>query len=208
MDFWQNMETGLRSMHWAEGAAVLSGIIYVILAAREQIACWFFGIMNGVFSVYLFWISELLAESVLYMYYILAGFYGWHIWLRPGKSKGADKRQVVEWHWTIHLPVVVAGLGLSWLLAWILREYTPAQMPILDAHTTVFSFLATYMVTRKVLSNWVYWIVIDAFSVWLYASRSLFLYAFLMAGYTLLAVWGFWQWKKQNSEVPINGWMK
>jgi len=186
-------------MHWAEAAAVGCGIAYIVLAAREHIACWFFGILNGLLSVYLFFQSGLLAESVLYLYYVAAGIYGWYAWAytrRPDQDPSRQLR-VGEWRWTVHLALIFGGVMLSLLVAWFLQTYTQAQMPLIDAHTTVFSFIATYMVTRKILSNWVYWIVIDAVSVWLYASRDLYLYALLMAGYTLLAVWGFWSWRRQ-----------
>jgi len=199
-DIWE----GLRTMHWAEAAAVACGIAYVILAAKEHIACWFFGILNGLLSVYLFYQSGLLAESVLYLYYVAAGIYGWYSWTytrRPGQSASRQLR-VGEWRLSVHLGLIVGGVVLSLLVAWFLQHYTAAQMPLIDAHTTVFSFVATYMVTRKILSNWIYWIVIDGVSVWLYASRDLYLYALLMAGYTVLAIWGYWSWKRQYITKP------
>ncbi len=193
-DIWE----GLRAMHWAELGAVLCGIAYIILAAREHIACWFFGILNGGLSVYLFYQSGLLAESVLYLYYVLAGIYGWYAWAYTRRPDQDPSLQLLvgEWRWTIHLVLIASGVILSLLVAWFLQAYTQAQMPLIDAHTTVFSFIATYLVTRKILSNWIYWIVIDGVSVWLYASRDLYLYALLMAGYTLLAFWGYWSWRR------------
>lgn len=193
-DIWE----GLRAMHWAELGAVLCGIAYIILAAREHIACWFFGILNGGLSVYLFYQSGLLAESVLYLYYVLAGIYGWYAWAYTRRPDQDPSHQLLvgEWRWTIHLVLIASGVILSLLVAWFLQAYTQAQMPLIDAHTTVFSFIATYLVTRKILSNWIYWIVIDGVSVWLYASRDLYLYALLMAGYTLLAFWGYWSWRR------------
>ena len=203
MEYLQNIQEGLRNMHWAEIAAVVSGVIYIVLAAQERITCWIFGIINGTFSVYLFWQSGLLAESVLYIYYILAGFYGWYTWIFGKGGKERHDRKVIEWSSGLHLIVILIGLVLSWVLAWLLGAYTDAQMALVDAHTTIFSFIATYMVTRKVISNWLYWVVIDAVSIWLYGSRALYLYALLMIGYTVLAVWGYRQWRKQNQDVLI-----
>ncbi|NRB61604.1 MAG: nicotinamide mononucleotide transporter [Saprospiraceae bacterium] len=203
MEYLQNIQDGLRNMHWAEIAAVFSGIIYVVLAAQERIACWIFGIINGIFSVYLFWQSGLLAESFLYIYYILAGFYGWYTWIFGKGGRERHDRTVMEWSIGLHLIVILTGFILSWGLAWFLRVYTDAQMALVDAHTTIFSFIATFMVTRKVMSNWLYWIVIDTVSIWLYSSRSLYLYALLMVGYTVLAIWGYRQWRKQNRDVLL-----
>jgi len=199
----EEISEGLRQMHWAEGAAVLCGVAYVILAAREHIGCWAFGILNGLLSIYLFYVSGLLAESVLYLYYVLAGIYGWYAWANDHRPADGDANElhVAEWTYLRHTLIIVLGIALSWGVAWVLRTYTSAQMPVIDAHTTVFSFIATWMVTRKILSNWLYWIVIDAVSVWLYASRDLYLYSFLMAGYTILAVWGYISWRRQAYKI-------
>lgn len=190
-------------MHWAEAAAVLCGIFYVILAAREHISCWAFGILNGLLSIYLFYISGLLAESVLYLYYVVAGIYGWYAWAhddRPADGD-ADTLHVAEWTHRRHVLIIALGIALSWGVAWFLQSYTNAQMPLIDAHTTVFSFIATWMVTRKILSNWLYWVVIDGVSVWLYASRDLYLYSLLMVAYTILAIWGYVSWRRQTYRI-------
>ncbi|MDX1666923.1 MAG: nicotinamide riboside transporter PnuC, partial [Saprospiraceae bacterium] len=163
-------------------------------AARENIWCWFFGLLNAVLSIYLFFLAKLYAESVLYFYYVLASVYGWYAWQYERRNQ--KPLHIITWPWHYHLLTILAGTMLSLLLAWVLWEYTDAQLPIIDAHTTIFSFIATFLVTRKVLENWIYWIVIDAVSVGLYWSRDLYLYALLMFAYTFIAIWGYGQWKK------------
>ncbi len=184
-------DTALQ-MHWAEVGAVMAGLIYVLLAAREQIWCWFFGIVGSALSIYLFVESKLYAEAFLYLYYVLAGFYGWYAWSHAREQGGAP--QVIRWAPAAH----ALSIGITWLLALLLavglKRYTDAQMPLLDAHTTLFSFLATYLATRKVLGNWLYWIAIDAASIYLYFNRALYLYALLMLLYTALAVYGYRTW--------------
>ncbi len=185
-------------MHWAEVGAVVLGVVYVVLAARENIWCWIFGILSSALSIYLFFLSKLYAESILYFYYVIAGIYGWYAW---HKRKGQNELKISTWKISHHLLAIVLGIALSLLLAWILKTYTDAQMPLVDAHTTIFSFIATYMVTRKKLENWLYWIVIDTVSVGLYASRGLYLYAFLMIIYTIIAISGYLSWRKRCQGV-------
>mgnify|MGYP006266152101 CR=1 FL=1 len=199
MDWTGQIWATLQNMHWAEMAAVGCGVAYVILAAREHILCWLFGIANGILSVYVFLRAGLLAEAGLYAFYILAGIYGWYTWLHgPERDQsGGDSLRVAEWGWLRHVAWILAGVALSLGLAYVLQSYTPAEMPLIDAHTTVFSFLATYMVTRKILSNWLYWIAIDGVSVWLYATRDLYLYSLLMLAYTGIAIWGYFSWRRQ-----------
>jgi nicotinamide mononucleotide transporter len=70
-------------------------------------------------------------------------------------------------------------------------------MPIVDSFTTVFSIIATYMITKKVLENWLYWIVIDAVSIYLYLSRDLHLTSFLFMLYAIIAIFGYFSWLKK-----------
>ena len=184
----------MQAMHWLEVGAVVTGIIYVMLATRENIWCWFFGIISSGLSIYLFFLSKLYAESILYFYYVLAGIYGWIVWQ---KRSTRTSLKISTWPIQYHLITIAIGVALSFALAAFLKNYTDAALPLIDSHTTIFSFIATFMVTRKVLENWLYWILIDIVSVGLYSSRQLYLYAFLMVIYTIIAVWGFKAWRKE-----------
>lgn len=188
------IEKTLHNMHPAELWAVVTGVVYILLAARENIWCWLFGIISSGLSIYVFFISKLYAESILYFYYILAGFYGWYKWSE--QTAMADHLPISRWKKRDHALAILAGVLLSLALAWVLQGYTDAQMPLVDAHTTIFSFIATYMTAKKVLENWIYWIVIDSVSIGLYWSRDLYLYSLLMLVYTIMAVYAFQNWRK------------
>lgn len=196
------MLEALQNMHWAEVAAVICGLIYIVLVTKENIWCWFWGGLNALLSIYLFIEIQLYAESILYAYYFLAAIYGWYAW--KFAKRVSDTNAIVEWSWQRHLALILIGFAAAYLLYLLLSNYTDAQMPLVDAHTTIFSFLATYLVTRKVLSNWLYWIVIDAISVWLYISRGIELYALLMLVYTVIAVLGYFNWKKRKESFTLN----
>ncbi|MEL6865909.1 MAG: nicotinamide riboside transporter PnuC [Bacteroidota bacterium] len=185
-------------MHWSEILAVLFNLIYLIFAMRENRWCWPFGIIASVLSIYLFFISKLYAESILYFYYVLAGIYGWYTWGNRYKEK---ELPISTWSFEQHARVLAIGFVLSALLAFILQQFTDAQMALVDAHTTIFSFIATYMVTQKILENWIYWIIIDMITIGLYISRELYLYALLMVLFTIMAVWGYRAWKVRYSSL-------
>ena len=82
----------------------------------------------------------------------------------------------------------------------LLATSTDAAWPFLDSFTTWASVFATFMVARKVLENWIYWIVIDALSILLYADRSLYVYAALFAAYVVIAVFGYLSWRRSLAE--------
>ncbi len=172
--------------------AVICGLVYVILAAKEKIWCWFWGILNAIFSVYLFYTYGLYAESILYIYYVFAGFYGWLSWRNHNKI---ETLKISTWKIIEHIFAIILGILLALVLAYLLKNYTSAKLPLIDSFTTIFSFIATFMVTRKVLENWIYWILIDLVTIGLYFNRALYLYALLMLGYTIIAIIGYYKWK-------------
>lgn len=192
-----------QALTWVEIVAVLTGIVYVVLAAQENIWCWIWGIISSVLSIHLFWTAQLYAESMLYIYYVIAGIYGWYAWSRQSaKTATVSVEQPVLkiqiWPWKRHLLLMVLGVGLSFLLAFTLQSFTNARLPLLDSFTTIFSFIATFLVTRKVLENWIYWIIIDLVTSGMYFSREINLYALLMIVYAIIAVIGFRKWQKKG----------
>ena len=190
---WQNIEKAIQVMSYWEVIAVFTGVIYVLLAAKENIWCWFFGIISSAIYIFLFIKAQLYAESFLYSYYVLAGFYGWYTW---GNPKTNVDLKITIWSIKQQLLTVFIGFLLSLLLFILLKNFTTAALPLIDAHTTIFSFIATYMVIQKKLYNWIYWILIDMVSIGLYANRELHLSSVLMFIYALVAIVGFLEWKK------------
>lgn len=178
-----------------EIAAVVLNLAYVVLAAKEHIACWIFGILGSLVSIWIFVDAKLYAESVLFSYYVIMGFYGWYAWSR-NKQKSNQKLQIAEGSIKLHATIFIGGYLATFGLFWLLKTFTDAEMPLLDSFTTVFSFIATWMVAKRLIENWIYWVAINALSVYLYFSRDLNVYAMLMVAYTILAAYGYWQWDK------------
>ena len=75
--------------------------------------------------------------------------------------------------------------------------YSTQALPYLDAFITAFSIIATWMTAKKVIQNWIFWVVIDALAIYLYASRSFYLISGLYGLYTILSISGYFQWKKK-----------
>lgn len=176
-----------------ESVAVFFGIIYVVLIAKNRISGWAFGIISSFVSIFLFiFYAKLYSEALLYSFYVIAGFYGWYNWSRQKEAK-----EVYCMSLKIHLIIIAIGIGLSLLLYWTMTYlFTGAEKPLVDAFTTIFSFIATYLATKKWIGNWIYWIIIDLISTWLYFSRELEIYALLMLVYSVIAVFGYMEWKK------------
>ena len=186
---------------YIEIVAILFNLAYVILAAQKSIWCWLMGIIGSALSIYLFYNAGLYAESILFSYYIIMGVYGWIQWTKEDSLK--EDLLIEEKKLSWHFKILVLGYLASAALFFVLKNYTDALMPLLDSFTTVFSFIATWMVARRLLENWIYWIAIDALTVYLYSSRGLNLYAGLSAIYTIMAIYGYLQWSKKNSAQKV-----
>ena len=172
--------------------AVLFGIAYVLLIAKNKISGWVFGGIGSLISVLLFIRSQLMAEAILYAYYVIAAVQGYVNW-----NKQEDTLEVYQRSITYHIFVVIVGTGLSFGLYFILQEIFPeSARPLIDSFTTIFSFIATYLTVKRYIENWIYWIIIDAVTVYLYISRDFYIYAGLMVAYTLMAIFGYLEWKR------------
>ncbi|MGX5914685.1 nicotinamide riboside transporter PnuC [Aliidiomarina sp. Khilg15.8] len=180
-----------------ELTAVALAIAYVVLAIRQSLWCWPAAILSAGIYTWLFADGRLYMESLLQVFYIIMAIYGLWQW-RQGKRNGNGPLPVSERPLRWHLPWIAGLLAASLLLGFVLSVYTTAEQAYLDTLTTVFSLFATYLVARKVLENWLYWIVIDAAYVVLFWSKGFHATALLFALYTIMAAIGFWRWRKDR----------
>ncbi len=188
--------------------AVVFSIVYLLLALKENSLCWYFALANAAIFTVIFWDVSLLMESALNVYYVVMAVYGWYRWRAVG-SKDENIQtgtQVHTWPLTYHLLAWATIFILSAISGYWLSRNTSAVLPYLDSLTTWGSILTTWMVTRKVLENWLYWIVIDSVSIFLYIDRGLYLTSLLFVGYVIIVVFGYFSWRKRmqlNKSVGI-----
>lgn len=109
----------------------------------------------------------------------------------------SDKIFVKTWPLKYHMINILVSLAIAFVLGYLFECYTTQANPYVDAFTTVYSLAATYMITQKILNNWLYWIVIDIALIYLYASQGLELTSVLYLVYSVLAIFGWMQWRKQ-----------
>lgn len=182
-----------NEFHWSilETLAVIFSVIYVILAAKENIWCWAAALISVGLYMYICYQAKLYAETGLQVFYFIMAIYGYFSW-----SKNDGALMISEWSTNKHFIIILSATLITFLLGFIFSIYTDAKMPIVDSFTTVFSVFATFMVVKKILSNWLYFIVIDVISIHLYCSRDLHLTSFLFLIYTLIAIFGFLKWNR------------
>jgi len=191
------------SMPLIEWLAVLFSALYVILAARNNIWCWPAAIASTVIYTAIFYDVYLWMDSFLQVYYLLMAVYGWSVWYFYHKNidiqmspQGMKVNKPMK---SLSLAFNFIAIGLlsitSLLVGWLMANYTPTHFPYIDSFTTIFALFATYLVTQKVVENWLYWIVIDLVSIYLYLEKSLAPTALLFGFYVIIAVYGYVKWR-------------
>ena len=209
VSFFNDILRSAFGMGWLQWAAFICSVTYVILAAKENIWCWAFGLV-GVILAFLVYVDpdvRLYSEAVLQIFYAVMSVYGWMAWQNNKENKEMILDESLEQHrkhglkiavWPIktHLIIIVAGTvaAILWGTVW---SHFGAALPYIDAFTSAFAVIATYMVTRKILENWIYWIVIDFVGIFVSIHRGLYLFAFLFFIYCVIAIFGFINWRKR-----------
>jgi nicotinamide mononucleotide transporter len=192
------MPDGLMAPLWAgllatsplEVLAVLSGLVYVVLAVPRSRWCWVAGGLSSLIYVWLSARARLPMQSLLQAWYVGVAVYGFLRWSREVTTR------VSLLSWRGHVAGIAASLLTAAAIARFLAGETQAASPYMDASTTVLSLFASWLTARAKLENWLYWIVVDAVLAWLYAAQGLVFTGFLFLVYGLVAVAGFIEWFK------------
>ena len=196
------VSAALAAMSWVEIAAVAFGLAYLVLAVRQNILCWAAGLISTLLSLVLFYGSRLYPETVLQVFYAGVSVYGWWHWRHGGRpGERASELPISLWPWRRHALAIGGTLAGALVLGTILSR-TNAAFPYLDSFTSVGAVITTYMVAKKILENWIYWLVIDGIGLYIYWQRSLFAYAALTVVYLVLVVIGFRRWRRDWRAQP------
>jgi len=206
--FFESILASIQEISPVEIAAVLTSIAYAWLASKNNIWCWLFGFLSPILTMYaLYFYFQLYAEVYLQVYYIAMSIYGFYTWKFGKQNKEVTNQEkvgsteqgkaITMWPLKKHLLFIVSGFILTFILGTLLKNYTAAASTFIDSFTTIFAILATFMTARRILENWIYWIVIDSISIYLYFDRGGYLFALLFIAYTLISVYGFIHWRKE-----------
>ena len=181
-----------RAMSGWEAIAVALAIGYLLLAVKENIWCWACAAGSTAIYTLLFWDSLLISESLLNAYYLAMAGYGWYQWRFGGRND--HELHIQTWSPRRHAVVILATAAVVPFWGYAMASWFNADFAYLDAFTSCFAVVTTYMVARKVLENWIYWFVIDSVSIYLYLQKGFYLTALLFVAYLVIIVFGFRRW--------------
>ena len=182
-----------------EAIAVVFGIVSVYLSTRENIWSWPTALINVALFSALFLKSGLYSDTGLQVVYFLLSLYGWYEWLYGGTGRTAitvSRTSRKTW-------IVLGSIGVVvWALLGTITSRLPGTaLPYVDAATTTISLLAQWMMTRKLIENWLIWIAVDVVYVGMFIFKGLYLTAFNYGIYLALAVLGYIAWKRSLAAI-------
>jgi nicotinamide mononucleotide transporter len=189
----------LAREHALEVVASLFGVISVYLSARENIWSWPTALVNVLLSVPVYFAARLYADMGLQLVYAALSLYEWYEWLYGGENR--TELAVSRVPRRLLPLLVVIAVAIAALLGTIAHRYTNASWPYLDASLTAVSLVAQWMMTRKLLENWIVWISVDVFYVGMFVYKGLCVTAVLYAVFLGLATKGWIDWRR-SMRVP------
>ena len=176
----------------------LFGLIYVWLSIRQSLHTWTAGIITSLLYCWVFFEAKFYAGMGLQGYYLIISIYGLWSWRRGGEnSSEGETLHVSCTKVNLWVKLFILNLFLTLLMYYLLSRYTDSPIPFGDAFTTSLSIIATWMLARKKIEQWLIWIFIDLISSGLYLYMGLYPTVFLFLVYAVMAVIGYYEWRKE-----------
>ncbi|MFD1769738.1 nicotinamide riboside transporter PnuC [Sphingobacterium suaedae] len=176
-----------------EWTATITGFLCVYLAARQHVLNWPISIISVSIYTFIFVENKLYGDALLQLYFLGTAIYGWFYW---NKVSTSDYKPIILLSNQELIRITLLIVFFTVLLGQLLDKFTDTDVPHIDAFCTVTSFVAQYLMTRKILQNWLLWIIVNLCYIPLYIHKDLILTAVLYMAFVIIAWNGYQFWKK------------
>ena len=189
------------AQNWVEIVAVISGLLSVWLTVRQNIWCWPSGLASVALYIVIFYQTRLYSDVILQIVFEALQIYGWYHWLYGAKDKPVlpvtKPRSVESLSW------IAAGLLGTLIWGYLMNRYTNAAAPYPDAFIAAISLIAQWLMARKRLDSWFFWIAVDLVAIAVYLYKELYFTAGLYVVFLGLCISGFLQWNKSMRATTV-----
>ena len=200
---WEQFIEGMKNTTWLEYIAVFTGIASVWFSRIENILVYPVGLINTIIYIYLSIQGDLYGEASVNFYYTVMSIWGWYLWIRKNEKKElilhitySDRRM---WFDQL-LFFLFFYLAIFFLLTYLKKSFAPGAIPWADAFASATAFTGMWLMTKKKVESWYWWIATDFASVPLYFVKG---YVFTSVYYLILLVFAFWgltEWQKRAND--------
>lgn len=193
-EIYQHFIFNIKETGALEFIAVISGIVSVYYSRKENILVYPTGLLNTTFYIYLSFKGSLFGEATVNLYYTIMSIYGWYLWTRKNQQKehvvqitfSNQKDWIQEISFFALFYLVIFGA-----LSYLKREFAPGVIPWADALASASAFTAMWLMARKKVNSWPWWVITNIVSIPLYFVKD---YVFTSVYYLVLLVMAFMGW--------------
>ncbi len=192
--------------HIVEVAGTISGLLFLYFEIKQNKWLWPVGLLTSLMYIYVFFAAKLYADMSLQVYYVVISIYGWLLWSH-GNNNVKEELPVVSINRSLFFTLCLASVIIYILISYVLVNFTDGALPYWDAFTTALSIVATWMLAKKIIEQWLVWVIVNGVSLGLYFYKGLYPTSVLYFFYMSLSLVGYIQWKKdlltQTSDVAV-----
>ena len=175
------------------------GLAYILLEYRASVWMWAVGFIMQALGIVLYYDKGLYADCAMEFYYLAMTVYGFWRWIRKPSSPNSQSSAlaITPFPRRLILPWLIGTVALWMLIYWLLTTFTDSTVPLADSFTTALSLLGIWALAHKYLEQWFIWIAVDVVTCVLYAYKGLPFKSSLYALYVIIAVFGYFRWRRQ-----------
>lgn len=204
---YQSFIDGITNTSPTEAIAVIAGIASVWLSRAESIWVYPVGLINTVFYIYLSIKGSLPGEASVNIYYTILSIYGWVLWARKDARHKPELRITFstrrEWGLQLLFGAVMYG-AIFFALTYLKKAFYPGAIPWADAFASATAYTGMWLMARKKVESWIWWLATDAASVPLYIVKGYAFTGVQFLVFTILAVAGLISWWKKAKEATTS----
>lgn len=187
------IESIFRVMGIIESLGFLCTLIYLYFVMRQDHRAWYWSMSGSIFIAYSCITSQLYIQGMLYIFYLAIAVIG----LRSWRYSDLKTIQVNQMKFKYHLIFLFVTICLGFILGFVFTRFTEQQLPYLDGIISISAVGCTVLVVSKFRENWLYWMLINASSAYLYASQGLWVFVVMSIVLFFVAIRGFFFWNKE-----------
>jgi len=182
---------------WQECLAVIFGLAQVLLAYKNNPINYLFGIAGIILTIYVLFEASLYAEVSVNIYYLIMSIYGWWLWIY---KKNQTPLKITNANMTNHITTGSIVLGSLICIYFLLVKFTDSTVPFWDALSAAFAYGGMYLLSKRKIENWIYLNISNAVAIPLLIYKEVYLFAGFTAVLFIIAVFGYFNWKKIKTE--------
>lgn len=189
-----------KSMTTIELVAAFFWLLCVYFTVKRSLWCWPTWIVQVTLYIYIFFVAKLYSDSLLQVIFLFMQFYGWYYWLYEWDRNEKNILKISTLSVKKYLFWIIVWISWSFLVGILMKTYTDASLPFLDASLAIASLIAQWLLSKKILENWIIWILVDIFSIGMYWYKELYITSGLYMIFLILATSGLISWYKAKKK--------